>query len=245
VRTAWADPLAWAGLAKVPRDETEVVELLTDHVGALERELSDLDSKIATERTALRGLRAQARSLEAHHHAHVLAQSRGAEALEREAALNRLIATRTQLDDERRTHLDTLAQPLAPEPPQAHLKTPHGPLVKEQERRRRFLALWSVLSAPLLLASIVVVLNARPLTWIATIAALGGLFMGVEAFARRRFASFVASALLLVAAIALGAGFVLLFHQHWRLAISIVVGGAALALLIGNLGDLRHGWRRV
>jgi hypothetical protein len=108
----------------------------------------------------------------------------------------------------------------------------------------RFLRLWSVVSAPLLLVSVIVVLNARPLTWIATISALAGLFMGVEAFARRRFASFLASALLLVVAIALGAGFVLLFHGHWRIAVSAVIGVAALALLVGNVGDLRHRWRR-
>jgi hypothetical protein len=69
--------------------------------------------------------------------------------------------------------------------------------------------------------------------------------MGVEAFARRRFASFVASTVVLAALVALGTGSVLLFHDHWRIAISALIGVAALALLIGNLGDLRHGWRRV
>ena len=41
------------------------------------------------------------------------------------------------------------------------------------------------------------------------------------------------------------AGFLLLFREHWRIAVSVVVGIAALALLIGNLGDLRHRWRRM
>jgi hypothetical protein len=56
--------------------------------------------------------------------------------------------------------------------------------------------------------------------------------------------SFVASTLLLAAAIVVCVGFVLLFHQHWRIAVSVVFGAAAVALLIGNLGDVRHGWRR-
>ena len=67
----------------------------------------------------------------------------------------------------------------------------------------------------------------------------------LEAFARRRFASFLASTVVLAAVVALGARSVLLFHEHWRIAVSALIGLAALALLIGNLGDLRHGWWRV
>jgi hypothetical protein len=37
----------------------------------------------------------------------------------------------------------------------------------------------------------------------------------------------------------------LLFRDHWRIAASALLGMAALALLAGNLGDLRHGWRRL
>jgi hypothetical protein len=244
VRQAWANPLGWAGLLKVPPRDDQAWALLTDRIGVLERELSELDETIAAERDLLRGLRFQVRSLDAHDYARALAQDRRGELIASEDKLNQTIAARTRAAEERRTHLATLSRPLPPEPPQAHIRTPHGPRSEEQERRTRFLRLWSVISTPLLLASVIVVLIARPVAWIATVAVLGGMFIGVEAFARRRFLSFVASTLLLAAAIVVCVGFFVLFHQHWQIAVSAVFGAAALALLIGNLGDVRHGWRR-
>jgi hypothetical protein len=244
VRPAWANPLGWAGLLKVPPRDDEVTELLAARIGALERELTELDETIAAERTALRGLRVQVRSLDAHDYARALADKRRAEMIALEGKLNQMIAARTRVGEERRTHLATLSRPLPPEPPQAHIRTPQGPRSEEQERRTRFLRLWGVISTPLLLTSVIVVLETRPLAWLTTIAVLGGIFLGVEAFARRRFLSFVASTLLLAAAIVVCGGFVVLFHQHWRTAVSVVFGAAALALLVGNLGDVRHGWRR-
>ncbi len=244
VRTAWANPLGWAGLLKVsPRDD-DVTERLDERVRELERELCEVEDAITTKLAILRGLRAQIRSLDAHDYARALADSRRAEIVEHEAKVNDMIATRTRMAEERRTHLETLSRPLSAEPPQAHLATPHGPRAEEQERRTRFLRLWAVVSTPLLLAALIVVLFARPLAWLGTIAALTGLFLGVEAFARRRFLSFLASTILLAAIVVVGAAIVLVFRDHWKIAVSIVIGAAALALLIGNVRDLRHGWRR-
>jgi hypothetical protein len=183
------------------------------------------------------------RSLDSHDYARALADGRRAELAEREAALNQTIAARTRLAEERRAHLATLSRPLPPEPPHAHIRRPHEPRFEEQRRRTRFLRLWASVSTPLLLASVVVVLTASPAAMISTIAVLAAAFIGVEAIARRRFLSFLASSILLVATIALGVVFILLFLQHWRIAISVLVGAAALALLLGNLRDLRHGWR--
>ena len=92
-----------------------------------------------------------------------------------------------------------------------------------------------------MLGSIIVVLVASPLTSIATIAVLVGLFASVEAIARRRLLSLVASTLLLLAAIVLVAGLIVLFLRHWRIALSIVLGLAAVTLLVGNIRDLRRG----
>lgn len=244
VRPVWANPLGWAGLLTVPPRDDDVKLLLAQRVGALELELAALDEAIALERSTLRGLRAQVRSLQTDDHARGLAHDRLRDLDAREAELTQMIAARTRLAEERRTHLGTLSRPLAPEEPQAHIKTPHGPRAGEQERRTRFLRLWGVVSTPLLLACVIVVLLAQPLAWISTIVVIGGIFIGVEAFARRRLWSFVASTLLLAAAIVVCGAFVALFRQHWRIALSVVFGGAALALLIGNLGDVRHAWGR-
>ena len=240
VRASWANPLGWAGLLKIPPDEEDIAEPLAERVTALEQELSALDATIDAERVALRGLRAQARSLNTYDDARALAKSRQVEVAEREAALNQTIAARTDLAEERRAHLATLSRPIPREPPQAHITRSHRPYLEQQERRTRFLKLWAAISTPLLLGSIILVLDGPPLAWITTTAVLAGVFIGVEAIARRRFLSFLASIVLLIAVIALVVGFILLLLKHWRTAISLLVGAAALALLIGNLRDLRR-----
>jgi hypothetical protein len=240
VRSSWSNPLGWAGLLKIPPDDGDLAEALEDRIGELDQELRALDATIAADRTALRGLRAQALSLSAHDYAQALATRRMAEIVERETELNETIATRTMLSEERRTHLATFSQPIPAEPPQAHIRKPHTPYVQEQERRTRFLKLWAAVSTPLVLGSIIVVLLASPLAWITTVAVLVVAFAGVEAVARRRLLSFVASGLLVVAAAALIVGLTLLFLKHWRTAISVLVGAAALTLLLGNLKELRR-----
>ncbi len=244
IRFSWANPLGWAGLQKVAPDEgTESKQLLTERAARLDRELGDLDEEIAAERLALRALRAEARSLGAHDYARTYAQSREAEVVEKEASLNQTIAKRTRLAEERRTHLDTLIRPLPPEPPRAHLKNVHGPRVEEQERRTRLLRLSSVFSTPLLLVAGIAVLNSRSLASITAIANLVILFIAVEAFARRRLVSFLGSVLLLMTVIVVGIILAFVLKDNWRFAISLALAAAAIALLVGNLRDLRHGWR--
>lgn len=165
---------------------------------------------------------------------------READAAKHEAALNKAIAARTELAEERRAHLATLTDGISPDPPQAHLVRRHQPYVEAQERRKRFLKVWAAVSTPLLLGSIIVVLLASPLTFLATIAALVLLFSGVEAIARRRLLSFLASTVLLLATVALVVGVTLLFLKHWRIAFALVIGLAAVSLLIANLRDLRR-----
>jgi len=239
VRTAWANPLGWAGLQKVA-PEDDVAERLGARVAALDRELIDLGLEIDAERAELRALRAEARSLRTYDFARELAKGRETELAEREAALNRTIAGRTSKAEERRAHLATLSGSIAPDAPQAHVHRPHEPYKQQQLRRTRFLALWAAVSTPLVLGSIIVVLVASPLVWTIDIVVLVFAFIGVEAIARRRFLSFVASTILLALALVLVAGFFLLVVTHWRLAVSLLCGGAALALLLANLGAMRR-----
>ena len=240
VRTSWSNPVGWAGLQKIPPHDDDLAVALHKRIAELDSELCELDATIEADRAALRGLRAQALSLSAHDYAQSLATRRMAEVAQREVDLNRTIATRTMLAEERRTHLATLSQPPPVEPPHAHIKTPHTPYLQEQERRTRFLKLWAAISTPLLLSSTIVVLLASPLAWITTLAVLIVAFAGVEAIARRRLLSFVASVLLLIAGAGLIVALTLLFIKHWRTAIFVLLGAAALVLLFGNLDELRR-----
>ena len=113
-------------------------------------------------------------------------------------------------------------------------------LLTEQERRTRFLKIWAAISTPMLLASVIVVLVISPLAFLTTIAALFLIFSGVEAIARRRLLSFLASIALLLAVIALLVGLTLLLLNHWRTAVAVLVGIAALTLLAANFQELRR-----
>jgi hypothetical protein len=240
VRSSWMNPLGWAGLLKVPPHEDDLAQRLTERIVALQQEIGELDVQIHDGRDQLRGLRAQARSLATHQYARALAESRQAELAKREAAVNEMIAARAALVEEHRAHADTLAGGLAPEAPQGHIRRTHHPYLDEQDRRTRFLKLWAAVSTPLLLSSIILILVVSPLALIIDIAILACLFIGVEAIARRHFLSFFASLVLLLVAVALGAGLILLFLRHWRTALSLVIGAAAIALLIANLRAMRQ-----
>ena len=241
VRTSWANPVGWAGLQKISPREDHVAAELADRVAELEREISELDAAIDAGRADLRGFRAQTRSLASQEQARAVARRSQTELARREEALNERIAARTTLKEERQAHLATLSEGLAPEPPQAHIRRAHRPHVDEQERRTRFLKLWAAVSTPLLLSSIIVALAVSPFAWVLDISILACAFAGVEAIARRRFLSFLASVVLLLGTIVVVVALVLLFLKHWRIAVSLLIGVAALTLLIANLKAIRHG----
>ncbi|MBO0691840.1 MAG: hypothetical protein J2P58_02990, partial [Acidimicrobiaceae bacterium] len=161
-----------------------------------------------------------------------------------EAGLEEEIAARANAADELEIHLDTLRRPPLSDDPQAHLDYTPGPRTEEQQRRTRFLRLWATVSTPLLLAVVPVILLARPLAVITSIAVFAYAFMAAEAFARRRLVSFLASTLLTAAIVAVVLFLVDVVPQHWKIGVSALFIAAALALLAGNLGDLRRGWRR-
>ncbi len=244
VRHAWADPLGWAGLLKVPPGKEEALELLRASVARLESELLQADERIASERSILRRVASEVRSLEAHDFARPLVQSRYDELKQLEEELARAIAARAAMAEELRAHRDELQAPSEAIPPQAHLSGQFRPRTEEQQRRTRFLRTWAAISTPLVLSAVPVILLARPLAWSATLAGLAVLFAGMEAFARRRLLSFMASTVMVLAVAGVLVALVELAQQHWKVVISAAFAAAALVLLIGNLGDLTHGWRR-
>jgi hypothetical protein len=244
IRTAWANPLGWAGLLKVPPGDEDLAALLSERIASIEHRLMELDATVGDERRELRGLEVEVRSLASHDYARSVAQTRREQLTELETKLNQDIAVRASLAEELRTHRDTLSAPLPVPAPQAHVRNYSGPRAAQQQRRTRFLRLWAAVSTPLLLAMVPVILLARPLAWITTLLVLVVLFIGVEAFARRRFLSFLGSSVMVLTVVGICVSFVELFHKHWRIALSAVFLVAALALLIGNLGDLNSGRRR-
>jgi hypothetical protein len=236
VRRAWADPLGWAGLATVAPTAAEERAALRARLGEIGTRVRALDEEIQSERTALRGLRAQARSLADNADTRGLQQQRVAELGVREAALTALTAERSRLTEEDGAHTAALTRPLDAGPPDAHLRGLSPARTVDEHPAR--LRLWAAVSSPVLLCWIGLLLFWPTALTLSGFAIFLVLFAGVEAFARGR--TRVALAVLSLAVVGVGAvtGLVVALLRNWQLGVAVLCVLAALGLLVLNLHEL-------
>jgi hypothetical protein len=245
VRRAWADPLGWAGLATVAPTAAEEHAALRARLGELADRLRVLDAAIAAERMALRGLRAQARSLGTSADSHRLQQERVTELGIREPGLTAMTTERTRLLEERAVHTAVLCRPPDPGPPDAHLRSVSRPGTVEPHTA--FLRLWAAVSTPVLILGIgVLLLRPTPLT-LSGFATFLVVFAGVEAVARGKTGLLITVLAASVWAVA-GASLVLALLRNWQVALALLLAVTGLVLIALNLHELfgrpRRGGRR-
>ncbi|WP_369252610.1 hypothetical protein [Geodermatophilus amargosae] len=236
VRRAWADPLGWAGLTTVAPTAAEEHAALRVRLDEVADRLTVLDDAIAAERTALRGLRAQARSLGTSADARRLQQDRMAEFGTREAGLTAMTVERTRLVEERDVHAAVLARPPDPGPPDAHLRSLSVPGTVRQHTA--FLRLWAALSTPVLILGLGVLLTRPSPVTLSAFASFLAVVAAVEAAARGRIRLFLI--VLAVAAVGVGAvtGVVLALLSNWQAALAVLLAVTGLVLLAVNLHEL-------
>ena len=87
VRRSWTDPLGWVGLDGVPATPAEEEQHLRSRIALIDDDLTALEEQVAAERTAVRGLTAQVRSLDAAADSRALRRERLAERDRREREL--------------------------------------------------------------------------------------------------------------------------------------------------------------
>jgi hypothetical protein len=236
VRRPWADPLGWAGLATVaPTAEDERTHLHA-RLGEITARLATLDGAIAEQRTTLRGLRAQARSLGGNADTRPVQQQRIAALRSGEAELTARTAERTHLLEERSAHAAFLARPADQGPPDAHLRQLSLPTAVPT--RTGLLRVWAAVSTPLLILWIGVLLTRPSALSLSGSIAFLVVFAGVEAVARGRARLF--ATVLAVAAVWLGAaaGLVFTLLRNWQLGAGVLLAVTALALIALNLREL-------
>jgi hypothetical protein len=240
VRALWADPLGWAGLQKIPPDPEEERQALRARLAALGEEIAAEDSGIERDREELRGLRATAVSLGHHENTKAIARQRAAEVARAEAALGERIRRRTELAEERTAHERTLADPPAPERPQAHLREPHVPYTPSRGPRTRFLHVWAAVSTPLFMLAIagIFVVPHEPVAVL--LAAVILFFVTLEAWARRKLLAFTTVLLTLAAGLAVAAAIGLGVIYGGRYVLLVPMVFVAGFLLVVNLRELLH-----
>ncbi|GAA1657981.1 hypothetical protein [Actinoplanes couchii] len=220
VRQAWADPVGWAGLAKVTPDPAAEQQLVEERNQRDIDRLAELDTEISTLRheltLAAAGLPAADPEVRA------LAGE--------EQKLLGMKMERTRLADE--LHRATTATPVN-QHPHAHLLHRRLPLEHATGFLGRARSWWSVISTPLILWAIGAVISPLDFSGEETALALLLVLLLVEGFVRGKFLAVILRILLAVALILVLA--VLWFDG--RYVVTFTCFGAALVVLLVNVRE--------
>ncbi|MEU4158664.1 hypothetical protein [Actinoplanes sp. NPDC026670] len=220
VRPAWADPVGWAGLAKVVPDQAEERRLVAirtqrdlDRLAELDDEIDALRHELTVAAAGLPAAAPEVRSLAA-----------------REQKLLALRMERTRLADELRRA--TTAPPVA-QHPHAHLLHRRLPIDQVGGFLGRALSWWAVLSTPLILLAIGAVVAPPPVSGQLTALVLLLVLLGVEGLVRKKFLAVV---LRILAAFVLFVALAVLWMEG-RYVVTFICAAAALLVLLVNVRE--------
>ncbi|HSM65292.1 MAG TPA: hypothetical protein VK860_03200 [Ilumatobacteraceae bacterium] len=223
VRRSWANPVAWAGLDKVPPDDDSIHEIV-------ERRREELESLLATEREQHERLVDRLRATAA----------ADADAHAAQTAATAQAASLEELAEERRRLDVVVTSERTPAGPHDHLRHRRTPIEVPPTIRRRMLAAWSTVSTPLLLLAIaVLVLPLGSSVASVAIVSLTTIF-ALEALARRRLVSFLLTAVTVLLAVSIGLSIVIGLLVEWRFTVAALLCIGALVVLVLNLVELRR-----
>ncbi|MDP2287002.1 MAG: hypothetical protein Q8M73_00335 [Actinomycetota bacterium] len=227
VRTSWADPVGWAGLAKVAPNADAERALIVRRLETITIELDVLaeDSRLQRESIAEQaaGLAPAAPEVRA--------------LLPDELKLSQARMKKTALLDEHQRLTLRLDRGVEVADPHAHLRHRRTPISAAERERGRLLSVWAIVSTPLIL--IILASLVWPGEYARPSLAVGFLIivLSVEAFARGYFLAFFARLLLLLLVI----NFIEVFFINWQYLTGAVLALLALVVLVVNMRDaLRH-----
>jgi hypothetical protein len=231
IRPSWADPVGWAGLAKVPATAAEYYRAVDDRLIALDRQRAALAAELAGHDAVLQQLSVAVSALPP-----TLAGSRrggiGAarQLREQEAAAAELRAAQRAVEIEHEHLSLTRQQPPPVAEVHAHLRRRALPNVDTDRPPGMLLRFWTEvsLSALLALAGGALVFGTVSSILIGVVAVV--IVMTVEALLRRRMVVF----LLGLSVLAGIAGMVFLLLTSLRTAVGVLLLVAAVALLVAN-----------
>ncbi|MDI6099527.1 hypothetical protein QLQ12_13065 [Actinoplanes sp. NEAU-A12] len=220
VRHAWADPVGWAGLAKVvpdPAAERKLVAIRAqrdlDRLAELDRQIDALRHELTVAAAGLPAADPEVRALAG-----------------QEQQLLGLRMERTRLADE--LHRTTTAVPV-PQHPHAHLLHRRLPLEPAKGFLGRARSWWAVLSTPLILWAIGAVVSPLPVSGQETALALLLVLLLVEGFVRGKFLA----VMLRLALACAGLGALVVFWLDGRYIVTFAFFAAALLVLLVNVRE--------
>lgn len=216
VRSAWADPVGYAGLQKVtpPALESEVRALRLAELSRRREELSiSFDD-------ARRQLRAGV----------LIGNLAPSEIAAAEDKLSLMRARESELQSEQRG----LERAISPRiDPRAHLEDPAVPEPAVPPTRRRLLNLWATLSAPLILGLIAAIFLV-PETTAVGIGLILLAALALESLLRRRLLNFLWG----LAVVTLVVVLVWFGLRNWQYVIGVTIAVFAFVILVANVREL-------
>ena len=237
VRQSWADPLGFAGLAKVP-PPSRAPAVLEQRIKEIEAERDGVRNEAEAIAGTLPGLGEEvaalreAMGLDRYALAHVT-ELRAEEA--KLAGLRARDVELTRVITEARARLDALRAGVLDDP-RAHLHHASEPEAPSESRRRAYGEAWAALSVGLLIVLLAVVVWLRILPPIVAIPVIFGGYLAIESFFDRSVGTLllrIAMFLAIVSAIILAVTFI-------RELVLLGLLGLGILLIADNLGELRR-----
>lgn len=234
VRTAWYDPLGWAGLDKVPPPSLAPVQLRA-HIEALDREQAAVSQEIVKKREMIRALSLEVEALHQTDYLSHLYRHQAAQVESTQKELQTLHAQATRLAETStasRTYLAKIERGDWGDP-QAHLQHRHLPQ-PPLDKQARLTELWAAVSGGLLLLALTVLLLLFPEYWLGLGLAVAALFITIEATVRGRLANLLLNVTIGLAVIT---GLILIW-EFWWLILLVAAFAMVFIMMRENLREL-------
>jgi hypothetical protein len=244
IRSAWYDPLGWAGLDKVSPPGASRQQLASA-IAQLEQERVTLAEQIDRQRSGMRSLALEQRALEAAHAdarrdeelqgPHRARREDELEAGERE--LHELTARASALDERleaSRAYQRRLADGERDDP-QAHIRHKHRP-EPPLGARAWLIDVWAALSGAVLLATLGALVVVAPAGWPLWALLVLGAALLIEAAAQHRLIQTLLNATIALAIVTA----LIVAKDFWQLVVIAALIGLLVMLMVQNLAELRR-----
>jgi len=236
VRLSWYDPLAWAGLDKVP-PPCEAPIVLAQRLEQLDVDLATAETELANKRLQVRELELQANALLGNQYWQPVYKSQVNELGKAQAELQAQSGRVQSLIESQQACRQLLARLQQGDwgDPQAHLRHQHRP-EPPLPQQSRLLDLWGAVSGALLMLVLLLLIIYAPSNWYVWIVVAVLISLGVESWLRGRLAKYLLNATIFLAFVTTA----VLIVAYWRYALVLGVFVLAFVMIRDNLRELRR-----
>jgi len=231
----WYDPVAWAGLDKVPA-RTEELDIIIKRQANIETRCVRLRSEIQEKSSQLKALGMEAESTRDRSHLRKLheTQTRLIEELSREVeTLRGKLSDDEVLHESLGDHAERMRNGERP-PARAHIARAARPVSEAETRAGRVAQLWASISVAVVLVTLIGIFAYQRQHLLSALVFAIAVFAFVEAGFRRRLTRFIGSANV---GLAMVGALVLLQHFFWQIIVFAVLS-VGLYVLWDNLREL-------